>query len=322
MSDEKARNLRLGVFILAGTLLLILALYLVGTKQNLFGSTFNLYANFNTVNGLMPGNNVRYAGIDVGTVESVDILNDSCVRVKMVVEEDVRKFIRKNCMAAVGTDGLMGNKLVNITPSKGSSEMVEHDDVLATVKPIEIEEMIRTLSVTNENMRDISSNLKDFTERIKGKNTLFSLLMDEEVAANVKASIVQIRQTAGQTITITGDLAAITSGLRDGKGSLGALITDTVLYGNVKQSIVNFEKISDSVAVLSGDLRSITQKLNKGEGSLGVLLTDTTFVHNLNLGMKEINKSAILLNEDLEALKHSFPLKRYFKKQEKLQKKK
>lgn len=314
MSKETNRNVRLGLFVIAGTVLLIFALYLVGVKQNLFGNTFNLYANFSTVGGLMEGNNVRYAGIDVGTVAEVEIVNDSSVRVTMMIEEKVRKYIRKNCRAAVGTDGLMGNKLVNITPSSGASAMVEPDDVLSTVEPIEIEEMIRTLSVTNDNMKDITANLKDITERIRSKNTLWSLLTDEEVARNVKASIVQIRKASDNTLFITGDLQQLVSEVRSGKGSVGALLADTSLYAGMKQTVLKFEKLSDSVAVLSGDLRQISHKLNSKEGSLGVLLTDTTFVHDLNKGMKEINKSAVLLNEDLEALKHSFPLKRYFKK--------
>ncbi|MCC7301572.1 MAG: MCE family protein [Bacteroidia bacterium] len=321
MKKEGTRNLRLGIFVLAGTALLIAALYLVGTKQNLFGSTFNLYANFSTVSGLMEGNNVRYAGIDVGTVSEVMIVNDSNVRVTMMIEESVQKYIRKNCKAAVSTDGLMGNKLVNITPSSGPSPMVEPEDVLATVAPIEIEQMIRTLSVTNDNMKDITANLKDITERFRSRNTIWSLLTDEEVAENIKASIVQIRKTSDHTLQITGDLHSLVAGIKNGKGSLGALVTDTALYGSVKQTVLKFEKLSDSLAVLSGDISDISGKLKKGEGSIGVLLNDTAFVHHLNQSMKELNKGTILLNEDLEALKHTFPLKRYFKKQEKKKKK-
>ena len=114
MAKETSKNIRLGIFVLAGTAFLIVALYFIGNKQNLFGSTFKISAQFNNVNGLMIGNNVRFSGIDVGTVESVEIINDSMVNVVMIIEKDVQKFIRKNAVASVGTDGLMGNKLVNI----------------------------------------------------------------------------------------------------------------------------------------------------------------------------------------------------------------
>ena len=90
----------------------------MGSKQNLFGSTFSISANFYNVNGLMQGNNVRYAGIDVGTVESITIINDTSVKVVMVIEKKIQPYIKKNALASIGTDGLMGNKLVNINSIK------------------------------------------------------------------------------------------------------------------------------------------------------------------------------------------------------------
>ena len=71
---EISKNIKVGVFVLIGTGLLIIALYLIGTKQNLFGSTFELQAKFKNINGLMPGNNVRFTGIDVGTIKSITII--------------------------------------------------------------------------------------------------------------------------------------------------------------------------------------------------------------------------------------------------------
>src|SRR5689334_12869651 len=108
MSKELTRNIRLGIFVLAGTVFIIVMLYLIGSKQNLFGSTFRISAQFYTVNGLMEGNNVRFAGIDVGTVEKVEIISDSTVNVVMLIEEKIRPYIKKNAIASVGTDGLMG----------------------------------------------------------------------------------------------------------------------------------------------------------------------------------------------------------------------
>lgn len=82
---RKNRNIRLGLFIATGTVLLVAALYLIGNKQNLFGSTFKISAQFKNVNGLMSGNNVRFGGIDIGTVKSVEIISDSSVNVVMII---------------------------------------------------------------------------------------------------------------------------------------------------------------------------------------------------------------------------------------------
>lgn len=318
MAQQASKNIRLGVFVLAGTVFLIAALYMIGNTQNLFGNTFRVSAEFYNVNGLMPGNSVRFSGIDVGTVESVQIVSDSSVMVVMVIEQDIRKYIRKNAIASIGTDGLMGNKIVNINSSSASSESIEEGDVLATMRPIEQDEMIRTLNATNENMQVITSNLRTITDRINSKNSLWSLLMDTVVAENVKASIVNIRIASNQSAILTGNLTNITNDIRNGKGTLGALITDTTMAGNLKQIIVKFESLNDSMAIISGNVSEIVNGIKDGKGSVGVLLNDTTLVHNLNQGITNINEGAVLLNEDLEAVRHSWPFRRYFRKQGKL----
>jgi phospholipid/cholesterol/gamma-HCH transport system substrate-binding protein len=238
----------------------------------------------------------------------------------MVIENDVQQFIRRNSIASIGTDGLMGNKIVNINSGKGNAERVKEGDQLETQKPIDQDAMIRTLNATNENMQVITSNLRTITDRINEKNTLWSLLMDTVVAENVKAAIVNIRLASNQTVVLTGNLSNITGDVANGKGTLGALINDTTLSGKFRQVIVKFESISDTMAVISGDVSGIVSGLQNGEGSVGVLLKDTTFIHALNATMDNMNKGSVTLNEDLEALKHSWPFRRYFRKQGKLNK--
>lgn len=317
MGKDTFKNIRLGIFVVSGTVFLIAALYIIGNKQNLFGNTFRISAKFYNVSGLMAGNNVRFAGIDVGTVESVEIVNDSSVKVVMVIEKDIQPFIKKNAIASVGTDGLMGNRLVNINSVKDQSDKIEEGDVLLTLRPIEQDEMVRTLNETNENMKAITSNLRTITDRINSKNTLWSILMDTVVAENVKSAIVNIKVASNSSAVLTGNLKNISDDIKNGKGSLGALITDTTLSGKINQVVIKLNSVSDSVAYITGDFSKIATRLAKGQGSIGVLLKDTSFVHNLNTSVNNINKGAIILNEDLEALRHSWPFKKYFSKKAK-----
>lgn len=111
---------------MAGTAFLIAVLYLIGAKRSLFSDTFKISAEFYNVNGLMSGNNVRFSGINVGTVESVNIVSDSSVLVVMLIEDKVKSYIKKNSVATVGTDGLMGNKLININAAKDSYRIDKH----------------------------------------------------------------------------------------------------------------------------------------------------------------------------------------------------
>lgn len=320
MKKTTSKNIRLGLFVLLGTLFLIYGLYMIGSNRNLFGSTFRINAIFSNVNGLMKGNNVRFAGIDVGTVDNVTIINDSCVKVVMVIEADVQKYIRKNALAGIGTDGLMGNKLVNINPSMEKAPGVKQGDTLQTMKPIETDEMLRTLNRTNDNIAAITDNLKTITAKINSRNTLWSLLMDTVVADNVKQAIVNIRLTGSNSAEITGDLSNIVDGIKNGKGSFGALLTDTMLSNHVRQTVVKIKLISDNAALISGNLSSIIQRTDSGKGTIGRLLMDTTFVPNLDKSMTNLKRATQGVNELIEGLKHSWPLRSYFRKQEKRRK--
>jgi phospholipid/cholesterol/gamma-HCH transport system substrate-binding protein len=322
MSQETSKNIRVGAFVLIGTVLLIFTLYLIGAKQNLFGSTFELKSQFKNVNGLMPGNNVRFTGIDVGTVKTVEIINDSTVDVTMVIEDKVQAFIKKNATAMVGTDGLMGNKLINISSSNEAAESVVDGDFLVSKSPLGTDDMIRTLNITNENVKDITIDLKNIVHRLNSPNTLWSILMDTIVADNVKQAIVNIKVTGERTAIITGDLSRIVKHIKDGKGTIGALIADTSFAVKLNQSIVNIKLITDSLALVTGDMHYITSKVKKGEGGIGTVLMDTTFVNNLNESMKNIKSGTKNFDEDMEALKHNILLRNYFKKKEKEAKKK
>lgn len=312
---EENRNIRLGLFVGIATILLIAALYIVGDKQNLFGSSFRISANFHDVNGLMKGNNVRFAGIDIGTVESIEIINDTSINVVMVIEKKLQEHIKKNAIASIGTDGLMGNKLVNINTSKEPSDAVSEGDVLQSLNPLEMDEMIRTLNVTNENIKVISGNLRSITDKFNNKNSLWSILMDTVVADNVKTSIVNLKLMSNHGIMITGNLKALIDDVKNGKGSIGALITDTTFASKITQTVVKLERVSDTAAIITGNLSQITNKLKNGKGSIGVLLNDTTLVHNLNQSVENIKSGAGKFDENMEALKYSWPFKKYFKKQ-------
>lgn len=317
MARDGSRNVRVGIFVSIGTALLIITMYLIGDKQNLFGSTFTVSAKFHNVNGLMVGNNVRFGGINVGTIKSIGIVNDSTINVEMTIEEHVKEFIKKNTLASVGTDGLMGNKLINLNSVNVKSSAIEEGDILESLRPIETDEMLRTLNRTNEEISVIVKNLKLITEKVNSPNTLWSILMDTIIAENVKAAVVNFKITTNKSAIITGDLSAIVKDIKSGKGSVGAFLTDTSFAQKINQTIVNIQVVSDSLAYITGDLKNITTKIKNGDGAIGTILMDTTFVHNLNQSMLNLKNGTQGFDDNMEALKHNFLLRKYFKKQEK-----
>src|SRR5690606_32869164 len=121
MKTKATDNVKLGLFVVAGLVFLITTLYMIGRNRNLFGTTFTIKASMNSVNGLTRGNNVRFKGIDVGTVKDIEIAGDSAVLVVMIIDEKIRPYIKQNSIASIGTDGLMGSKLININSRPGPS---------------------------------------------------------------------------------------------------------------------------------------------------------------------------------------------------------
>ena len=314
MEEQSAKRLKLGIFVIAATTCLILGLYFIGSKRNIFHSKIHVSAVFNNISGLIPGNNVQFNGINVGTVSKTCAIADTAIKVEFTIDENVTKFITVNAIASIGTDGLLGNKLITIAPDKKGGLLIQEGSIMNTVNSIQIDKAIRKLLVTNDNLNVISENLKNFSNKFNSTSSLWHLLSDTAVAENVRNALVHIKVTSERTAIITGDLSKIVKDVKLGKGTMGALLTDTSFSHKLKQTIVNIESVTDSFAIISGNFKSISEKIKNGNGAIGTLISDTTFAHNLNQSMNNIKNSSENFNENMEALKHSWPFKKYFRK--------
>lgn len=315
MEEETKRNIRLGVFVIAGMAFLIVTLYFVGNRQNLFGSTFTIGARFYSVNGLMQGNSVRFAGIDVGTVKSLEIENDSTVYVIMVLDKKVHPFIRQNAVASVGTDGLMGNKLININSAGTGAPLVKEGQELKTRRPLAIDEMGRTLGVTNTNMAQITQNLTDITGRFSNQNTFWKVMMDTLVADHIRQAVDNLKDMTVSGKTTLSNLNNLSYNLASPKNSVGRIARDTLFYPSFIHTIQQLSKTGDSIRQISSDLSVVARNLKQGKGSVGKLLNDTAIAISLNRSINHIDTAAVNFNGNMLALQHSWLLKRYFKKQ-------
>lgn len=178
--------------------LFVAAIYLIGQRQQLFSKTFRVSGIFKDIGGLQVGNNVRFSGINVGIVASIQQHTDSTVLVDMVIEEDTRKFIKKNAVAMIGSDGLMGSKLVLLTPGTTGEKVIVDNDIVATHQGVSTDEILQSLKVTSDNAARITSDLAIVMQNMReGKGTLGKLLMDSVLADNVNRALINIRQGAG-----------------------------------------------------------------------------------------------------------------------------
>ncbi len=312
MKEQSVNKVKLGAFVLAALLCLVLGLYFIGSNKNIFHSTINVSTNFKNIQGLMPGNNVSFNGIVVGSVSKLYSTADTNVKVEFTIDEDATQYITKSAVISIGTDGLLGNNLLNISPGKEGFSSIEEGNVLQGKNPVQMDKAMETLLATNDNIKVISDNLKNVTGKFNDKNSLVYLLSDSVIAANVRSAVVSFKLTGNNTATISGDLSSIIQDIKAGKGTMGALISDSTLANKLKQTIVNIEMVSDTLALVSGDFKDFSAQLKNGKGAIATLVSDTAFARNLNQSMENIKNGSGNFNDNMKALKRSWFLKKLF----------
>jgi phospholipid/cholesterol/gamma-HCH transport system substrate-binding protein len=325
MAKKLISNVKLGVFVLAGLVFLVILLYMIGKNRNLFGSNFVLKARFENIQGLVAGNNVKFAGIQAGTVKNINIINDTLIEVTMVIEKRMSKIIHNNAVASIGTEGLVGNKVVNITPSKHPAALATENDILPVRKALNTDEILEVLNHTNSDVAKIAAGLKITVERINNSNGFWTLLSDESIPENLRMSIATVRTTTGKALKMANDLDEIVLGVKNGEGSLGAILKDTSLVNNLNDAILVINKAgneADSVAVEINKLVKVVQQdVNNGKGTANAFLKDSMMVKKIAASLDNIQKGTDGFNSNMEALKHSFLFRGYFRRLEKQKKK-
>lgn len=316
---EKSTNqkIRLGIFVLLGSLFFIVAIYFIGNKQNMFNKTTLISATFSNINGLQPGNNIRFSGINVGTVKDIVIVNDSTIRVDMMIEQKVLPYIKKDAVATIATDGFVGNMVVNIAPGTGNAAPVKEGDMILSETRMFTEKIMKTLNSSTNNIKTITENLSKITTQMnQGKGTVGLLLNDTIMGADLKQTLSYLKITSKGAAESINNLNNIITSLNNKNNVIG-VIKDTAVANNIKKTIANLEKSSSQIDKVVTNLNGTIANIKEGKGALNYLSNDPKLVKQIDSTMTNINQASSKLNENLEALKHNFLFRGYFKKQEK-----
>jgi len=322
MKNSNSQKFNLGLFVVITTIILVAALYFIGNRQNLFGKTFKISAIFNNVNGLQLGNNVRYSGIIVGTVKSITMINDTTISVDMIIENKIQKHLKKNAVAAIGSDGLVGSMIVNIAPGKSSSVIIEPGDIIKSYSKISTNDMLSTLNTTNDNAALLISDLLKITTDIReSKGLLGMIINDSEMAMNLKGTTANLKTASENASTTMNELKNIITSINYDESFAAVLLSDSISAIKMKSILSNLDKSSGGMDSIMINLNDFILNVKKGEGALDYIVNDTVFVKNIDKTIENIKEGSIRLNENLEALRHNFFFRRYFRKLEKQKKK-
>lgn len=318
MRKTKTQNLRLGVFVTIGLLVFVLAIYFIGSKQSLFGNATQISSVFKNVNGLQLGNNVRFSGVNVGTVKRITILSDTIICVDMLIKDKAIDLIRKNAVATISSDGLVGSMIVNILPEEtGNNAAIQSGDTIKSISKTATADMLTTLNTTNENAALLTYDLLKITNAInKGDGLLGALIKDETMSDEIKQSISNLQHTSKSALETVNRLNKIIGTIDFENSVAGVLLSDSISANKVADIIESLNQSSVEIQGISANLNTFSNELKNNEGVLNFVMKDTAFVNQLNNSMKNIEKASINLDKNMEALQHNFLFRGYFRKLE------
>lgn len=195
-SQSSKFKMRLGLFVAGGFVIFIIVIFLIGRQKNLFNPVFVITTNFNNVSGLQVGNNVRFSGINVGTVDGITIINDSTVKVDMVIQKEVQSFIKNNSEVSLGSEGIIGDRVVIISQGSAESPSAKSGQKLTSIEAVELDDIIISLQVTAKNAEIVTDQLAQIMVKInQGKGTIGRLIQDESIAENISQTIINLKHS-------------------------------------------------------------------------------------------------------------------------------
>lgn len=318
MAKSTSQKIKVGLFVVVGTAILIAALYSIGNRQHIFSKNIELYATFGNVNGLIIGNNVRYSGINVGTVSKIEMIEEGTITIQMMIEEKTARFIKTDAIASIGSDGLVGSMVVNIIPGKvATAKPVVSGDTIQSYSKIGADDMLSTLNTTNENAALLTADLLKITNKIlEGKGTLGALVTDTLLAQDLRQTVIELKQTAAGTSTAVASINALISKVNYDESAAAVLLSDTVSANQIRGVFSNLEKSSEDINEITQNLDAYLSEIKSGKGALNYITQDEVLVKNIDSTMLDIKEAAEKLNENMEALRHNFLFRGYFRKLE------
>jgi len=188
------------------------------------------------------GNNIRFAGINVGTVEDIRIVSDTIIRVDMLMKGQVKPFLKADVLASISSDGLMGDKLVTINSgSANEARILSGGSRIRTIDPVDFDKVIAKFTSIADNANVITYELAGMATQIReGHGTISKLLYTDDLSRSLEG-------TASNAEQITGSLAGIAAYIRSGKGSVGNLIYTDSLANSLETAGVTANAAMQSI---------------------------------------------------------------------------
>jgi phospholipid/cholesterol/gamma-HCH transport system substrate-binding protein len=314
-----------GLFITIGILIFVVLVFVLGGQHSTFQKKIDVIALFDDIGGLKSGDNIWLSGVKVGIVKSIQFSNDKEVLVDLSVIKNVQNFIHKDSKVKIGSDGLMGNRIVVIYGGSKSSPIISNKDQLYADRATDSKDMLAILSESNKNILGITKNLKEISKTVlNGEGTLGVLLKDPEIPKIIKNSLFALRGSLlhFKALSIKGEQATeslvdFSAKLNQEGGLANSIATDTVVFQDIRRSVSQLQSTMKNLNVVSENTKKATASFEDTNTTTGLVLKDPKTASHLKNIISNLDSASQKLDEDLEALQHNFLFNGYFKRKAK-----
>jgi phospholipid/cholesterol/gamma-HCH transport system substrate-binding protein len=245
-TTERGRKIRVGVFVLIGLVAFLGMTYALGARARLFEPRFAVYAEFTEVGGLVEGATVRLAGVQIGRVSGVELPSQpgGKVRVEMTIARRFGDRVRKDSVARIETQGLLGDRIIEITVGTAAAPAVRPNEMLAARDPFDINQVMGESAQVVKNIGNLADSLRETAQ------TLNQSRLIDEAAATVQSA----RRITDQVGKIVGEVER-------GRGWAHVLIYEEP---------VALRRLNELVVTTQG----LLDRVQRGEGAAGVLTSE------------------------------------------------
>lgn len=288
---------------------MIVFLFIIGSRQNLFDDTITLKTQVTDAVGLQEGSSVRFMGINIGSVERISIVNDTSVSIILMIDNDQAPFITKDSKAVINSDGLMGNKLITLIAGTNSSDAVVDGDEIASLKPIGMENVMNSVLENSRNLEKLTTNLIEITAEISsGKGLIGKLLFDSTAVNEFERVMTSTSQMAKNLESTTANFQDVSNKISNGEGTLGRLIYDNSIANGLTNIIDSLSSASSNMNEATMQINDFSRKLNNGNGAMSRLVNDTTMANNLDETIENAKERTAELEETIDIVNDSWIL--------------
>lgn len=302
MKIGKTNTFKLGIFVIAGLIVFILGIYYLGKQQNLFRSTITVLTEFSDVKGLQIGNNVRFLGINAGSVSDISISNDTVVMVKMEVDKELSQYIREDSKVEIENEGVMGTKIISIQPGTTASPLIKENTTLPSLSSLTIEEIFGAMEGTVDYSTQAAKNLMEVTEKVKeGKGALGQLINDPELKKSFD-------QLGTNLMDITEGAESIIEKADKGDNDLSSLLNENKITIKLNDILIETDTLIEEFKSSAREIDQASRQINQGEGVVNKFLYDSIFAEDIDTTVDRIKDSVEDIKEVSNAVKRSWIL--------------